>query len=505
MCGIFITNDPGVTDKSFNLIESTLRFRGPDCSSELVSVGDWKAYHSRLSIIDVDAGVNQPIVDSMGGVLVFNGEILNYRELGLKYFKKQYSSDSILLSDLINSKCLDLDELDGFYAFVYVNGIGELEYCVRDRFGVKPLFYCENGSFISISSEPATLKKLYGLGINENAIAEYRAVRAPIFSGSFFDGVSSVSPGTCLVNGTYFEASHYLNGEYRDVTDLELKAALQKGVSSRMVADVPVGLLLSRGIDSNLISTLGKFDRYYSIGFSGDGDLEYLKSQNIPDLTLMTSSAETYSGLFNEMLELRQEPMSVPNEVLLAQISKEASKDGIKVLLSGEGADEFFGGYDRIFQWAYRAKTFDLGEFLSLYCYQEPAVGSRVYEQFKLLFDEIQLPSVFEMVRWFFVRFHMPVLFRRLDFSLMYSGVEGREPLANMHTFKLASKMSPEVLMGSELGKMPLRRIISETMGETFAYEKKIGFPVDMRTVFGDCDGRSSYEIWFSKNLEVLK
>ena len=504
MCGIFLTNDPLIDDSSLNVIEKTLRFRGPDGSSGLIEHNGWRAYHSRLSIIDLASGVNQPVLDVSGGLMVFNGEILNYKELGWKYFDREYISDTLLLNDLVAFNKLVLDELDGFFAFAYVSAFGELSHCARDKFGVKPIYYYLREEFITISSEPNTLRKLFDLGVNQDAVEEYLSVRAPILSGSYFYGVSVVEPGCCFVNGEYFNPLNYLVGSYEDVSIDDLKAALLKGISTRKVSDARIGLLLSRGVDSNLIKELGVFDRFYSTGFEGDGDLEYLKSQSIENLTLDSCNAAAYRKEFNELLTLRGEPMSVPNEVLLYRVSKIAAKDGVKVLLSGEGADEFFGGYDRIFQWAYNTEKFDFDKFIGLYCYAKPDDDSLFYKRLSEVFNRIELPNVFEMVRWFFVRYHLPVLFRRLDFSLMAAGIEGREPIANIHTFKLAAKMSPDVLMGNKLGKLPLRKLISEYKGCEFAYEEKIGFPVDLKLIFKKSVSDESYGIWFEENLKVL-
>jgi len=98
----------------------------------------------------------------------------------------------------------------------------------------------------------------------------------------------------------------------------------------------------------------------------------------------------------------------------------------------------------------------------------------------------------------------MPVLFRRLDFSLMAAGVEGREPLANMHVFSAAVKARPEQLMYESLGKLPMRKFLSEFMGKEFAFEEKIGFPVDLTKIFKEKE-LGNYDIWFSKNLELLQ
>lgn len=504
MCGIFITNDPSIIQDAQEIIEKTLRFRGPDGSSGLIDHNGWKAYHSRLAIIDVESGVNQPLIHDDGGLLVFNGEILNFVELGEKYFNKVYKSDTLLLGDLARTSKLDLSELDGFFAFVYIDPQGEMKYCARDRFGVKPLFFYKRDDYISLSSEPNTLQKLFNLPVNDRAIEEYHAVRAPILSESFFSGIDEVAPARCLIHGEYFNLLTYLDGKYEEFDLSQLKMAVEKGITTRQVSDTPIGLLLSRGIDSNLLKELGEFDKYYTIGFKGDEDLEYLRGQNIDNLTIVECSPQQYRTEFEHLLALRGEPMSVPNEVLLSIIAKVAASEGIKVLLSGEGADEFFAGYDCIFKWASTSSQFDVDIFLEMYCYITPVKGSELYLSMVSIFDGLTFVSPFETVRWFFIRYHMPILFRRLDFSLMAAGIEGREPIANMHTFKLAAKLSPDALMGNILGKSPLRELISPYKGHEFAFEKKVGFPVDLTAIFDQYGDESSYEIWFKENLRII-
>ncbi|MBE8564354.1 asparagine synthetase B family protein [Vibrio sp. OPT20] len=504
MCGFFITNSKDVTSNDESLIEKLLRFRGPDCSSGLVEHNGWKAYHSRLSIIDVQAGTNQPMIDLNGGMLVFNGEILNYRELGHKYFDIDFKGDTELLSALLSSNNLDISELDGFYSFVYIDKNGNLSHAARDSFGVKPLFFYETEDSISFCSEPIVLKQLFDLGTNKSAIQEYYATRAPIFSGSYFENVKSVDPGTCIITGKYFDCSDHLGGNYGEVRLDEIQEAITKGVDTRMVSEVPVGLLLSKGIDSNLLRSIGDFDKYYTTGFAGDDDLEFLRQERIPGLTVLEVNEEEYKIAFDYLLTLRGEPMSVPNEVLLYLVSKRAAEDGVKVLLSGEGADEFFGGYDRVFRWAATVDNFDLNQFLSYYCYTKPAEDSELFRTFEALFSKVTFDSPFEYVRWFFIRHHMPVLFRRLDFALMAAGIEGREPIANMHTFVKSIRLSPDSLMNENVGKKPLRDLILPFMGEEFAYDKKVGFPVDLTKIFDNENNLSSYELWFSENLKVI-
>lgn len=505
MCGFFISNELGLPSNLEDIVEENLRFRGPDYSSGIISFKGWHLYHSRLAIISIhDNSAVQPFFDNSGGCLVFNGEILNFKELGVKHFGKEYKSDTQVLSLLISNGMLDLDELDGFFAFCYINSRGELTHCARDKFGVKPLYYYKNGSSISVSSEPSVLKELFNLGVNKSALEEYKSLRAPIFSGSFFSGVDVVSPGECYVNGRYFRVEEHLVGNYQDVPLSELEAAIEKGINSRKVSDARVGLLLSRGIDSNLIRGASDFEQYFSIGFPGDEDVAFLESQNIKELSLVKSTPESYKLKFYELLALRKEPLSVPNEVLLSCIGEKASEAGYKVLLSGEGADEFFAGYDRIFTWAADAVEFDLEEFIDLYSYGHIDRNSSVYLKFQEIFSNVQLPNTFEYVRWFFIKYHMPVLFRRLDFSLMSAGIEGREPLANMHLFEVAVKMGPEQLMFNKLGKLPLRQCAEKVYGKEFAFEKKVGFPVNLKSIFNDTSKRDSYSVWFDKNVEIF-
>lgn len=506
MCGYFLTNSTLVDNVSIKRIRNYIDFRGPDYQSGIIDFMGWKLYHARLSIIDPNNdNSNQPFFDEAGGVLLFNGEILNYSELAEKYYDDAFHSDTALLSRLIVDGLLELSELDGFFSFAYLDSSGSLKWLVRDQFGVKPLFYHRDVSgALTISSEPKALAVLFDLPVNDEAIEEYRAARSPIFSGSYFDGVESLAPGSCLINGEYFNLQGELDFEKsQDCDQFELHGILKNAIESRLIADVPVGLCLSMGVDSNLIYNLADFDKLYSIGFEGDPDFEYLRRNGPRELSLIKAEYSQYASDLDFLLRLRGEPLSVPNEVLLYQLAKKAKADGVKVLLSGEGADEFFAGYDRIFKAFSNLEVFNLDLFIDLYCYEKPVKYSSVYKKFESVFLDIELDP-FEKVRWFFIKYHMPVLFRRLDFAMMAAGVEGREPLANRHTFNLAKRLVSKTLIGDKLGKIPLRRLLAELTTETFAYMDKVGFPVDLNKVFPEMSDKTSYEIWFSKNLEIL-
>lgn len=516
MCGIFATNNPIVGTHNLEQINARLKFRGPDSQSDLVQCGAWKLYHSRLSIIAPSEEFAQPYRSETGHIIVFNGEILNFQELLVKYGLQQRGSDTAALMSLLDHKAFDLSEIDGFFAFVRIDRIGNLTHCARDRFGVKPLYLYRDGPYITVSSEASILSDLFNLPYSQEALEEYQVFRAPIFAGSYFKGVETVQPGTCIVTGTFFELIKEFDQPYSTSSEVQdqLEKVLIDAICSRMVSDVPVGLLFSGGIDSNLLFSLCDVEiQRFTGGFEGDYDLEFARDQSSSlgsnGLSLITVTDEEFRQRFIDMVTLRKEPLSVPNEVILSFLAQAWAHQGGKVLISGEAADEFFAGYDRIFKWAAEVKYFDLDRFIDLYCYAPmSAIPERTKSELSKFFTTINFLSPFEMVRYFFIAKHLPVLFRRLDFALMFSGVEGREPFASYSVLKLALQCSPSYLFQGDLGKLPLRLLASKKINPTFAFSHKIGFPVDIGRIFRNIlstDKYYNYELWVRENLRLLR
>ena len=250
MCGFFASNDPLINEDSLEIINNRLAFRGPDGQSGLVNHKDWKLYHSRLSIIAPIEKYSQPFFSEDKDVLVFNGEILNFRELQVKYKTLKSDSDTETLNELLKIKDFDINELEGFFAFLRVDESGKVTHCARDRFGVKPLFIYKRGDYISVSSEASALSDLFNLGYRKFSLEEYKVFRAPVYQGSYFDEVSSIEPGSCLVNGQFFDCLSYFNCDYLNENEIdnELEVTISNSIKSRLVSDVPVGLLYSGGI-----------------------------------------------------------------------------------------------------------------------------------------------------------------------------------------------------------------------------------------------------------------
>jgi asparagine synthase (glutamine-hydrolysing) len=440
-------------------------------------------------------------------LLAFNGEILNYRELAAKYGIVPAESDTDVLSILLERDDFSLDEIDGFFALVFVDNAGRLRHCARDRFGVKPMFVYRRGSYLTISSEASLLSDLASLSFKAEAMEEYEVFRAPIFEESFFEQVGTIAPGSCLVHGRYFESLDYVTGEYEDAPSLdELDTTFTQSVASRLISDVPVGLLFSGGIDSNLIDAYtNRALSLFTGGFESDWDIDAARKLTDGRSHIQVMDAAGYRELLAAMIEQRKEPLSVPNEVVLARLARNWQTLGGKVLLSGEAADEFFGGYDRIYGWASQINEIDIAGFLQRYAYVKPEnINDRIKQQVGDFFSDLGDIPPFEKVRQFFVKLHLPVLFRRLDFALMFGGIEGREPFATFGMYKLALRYGPNNLIASGLGKQPLRELAARHLGREFAYQSKVGFPIDLAKIFGNSPsdgGADNYRIWRDENL----
>ena len=505
MCGLFASNDPRVF-KTPPAFKSKLDFRGPDAQSGLISINGWGLYHARLSIIGLSDAYNQPFQDSEGNVIVYNGEIFNYKQLGQEKFKIKFKSDTEFLSKYLSSGKCNFNELEGFFAFIRIDKYGKLTHAARDKFGVKPLYYYTNlEGNLSFSSEASLLAELYSKNLSQEKINRYKSFRACFSSETLFSDIKSIKPGSCMVTGKYFDPISIIEecSELNYEPDIELlEEIVAASVDSRLVSDVSVGLLYSGGIDSNLIHTYAPKLNKFTSGHSGDYDVE--AAEDLTEVNIEIIESSKYLSLAKDMIATKGEPLGVPNEVALASLAKNWSSQGGKVMLSGEAADEFFGGYDQIYKWALKTDSFDIAEVFNRYAYGN---SKSSFEYFQSLFDGTEHLSPFNRLRAFFIKYHLPVLFRRLDFSLMFAGVEGREPLASEALFRYACSLNPDSLFLDNQGKMPLRLLLQKRSSAKLAFKPKVGFPIDVKKIITGkkaLDRKEIYNSWIKFNLEEV-
>jgi asparagine synthase (glutamine-hydrolysing) len=201
------------------------------------------------------------------------------------------------------------------------------------------------------------------------------------------------------------------------------------------------------------------------------------------------------------MAVIRREPLSVPNEVLLYRLGKEIKKE-TKVVLCGEGADELFFGYDRIFRWASSQTAFDLQQFDQHYSYSKGAdleILEYALEPFtKAYKSPLLITSAFFQIA------HLHGLLRRLDSSTMLASIEAREPFVDYRLIERMFGVGADYKMQGGVVKAPLKRIFAEQLPSAIVTRPKIGFPVPLERIFKAKDSSAGFEAWFNFNLHAL-
>jgi asparagine synthase (glutamine-hydrolysing) len=389
MCGICgklnFEQDAGVEAGLLRGMLDTIRHRGPDDEGVYVTpqVG---LGHRRLSIIDLKSG-HQPLSNEDGTVwIVFNGEIYNFRELRAWLLTKGHvfrtHSDTEVIVHLyeeLGPQCLE--KLRGMFAFAIWDEKTKTLFLARDRVGIKPLYYCRTGKSLVFASE---IKAILADPAVPCEIAPEIIDRFLTFlylpgEETLLKGIQKLSPGWYLLarNGRT-ELRQYWDLHFpkpsrslslRQAED-ELLSLLAEAVKLHMIADVPVGVLLSGGVDSTAVLSLAaeradKEINSYTVGFSDPGVTDERPYAQLAATAFgsrhheMTISASDFLEFLPRYVWHMEEPVCEPPAIAMYYVSKLASQD-VKVLLSGEGGDEAFAGYSnyRNLLWLERLKRF---------------------------------------------------------------------------------------------------------------------------------------------------
>lgn len=374
MCGIagLINFKKSVDFSHIREMTECLSHRGPDDTGYFID--NHLAFgFKRLSVIDVKHG-HQPMQTSDENfTVIFNGEIYNFKDVREKLKSYGYSFQTNCDTEVLlyafshwGSKCVD--EFNGMFAFAIYDKKMKDVYIARDRLGIKPLYYAFVGDTLLFGSEIKSILQHPGFirKANYNAISSYLTFRYPLGEQSVFDGIKKLSPGHLMkVNMSGIEIKKYWEIPFiKNKEDLgekfylnKIRELLTRAVERRMISDVPIGALLSGGLDSSIIvalmSELSQDKvKTYSIGFEEDGYDESCYSKvvakhcGVEHLSLTLSQDDYLEKIKNTVL-IKDSPLSIPHEVALYEICKELKKY-TTVVISGEGADELFGGYGRV-------------------------------------------------------------------------------------------------------------------------------------------------------------
>ena len=370
MCGItgykvFSKSSPDLSSHLGRAVQS-LSLRGPDVQDQ-IEVGSVGLGHTRLSIIDTSSNANQPMLDPTGRyALIFNGEIYNYEELrsNLKAIEWKSTSDTeVLLHLLIKKGKSCLQELNGFFSLAFYDKQADYLLIARDRMGIKPCHYYVNEDFVAFGSEmKALLSYPIPKQLNHEALYWYLRLTYIPNDLSMIHGVKKVLPGQYLEvvqnnlsTGSYFQL-HSPQGSNLSYTDAKTETIklLEKSVQRRMVADVPLGAFLSGGTDSSaVVSIASQFNsnlNTFSIGYK---DHDFFDETNYAELVAnkFKTNHTTYSLTNTDLLEsvtdvidYIDEPFADSSAIPTYILSQKVAQS-MKVALSGDGADELFGGY----------------------------------------------------------------------------------------------------------------------------------------------------------------
>ena len=508
MCGILFSNDPGIERSSFLSALELLNHRGPDATG-YEKLGINRLGHKRLKILDLDDRSNQPFYSRDGRfIIVYNGEIYNYRELARQNAINQTTtSDTEVIVELYSKhgpKFLTL--LNGMFSMVILNTTTSELFIARDRLGVKPLYMHRNGEHISIASEIAPLLKITGESTYDDiGLRQYRKLRTFFNGRTAYKNIQMFPAGHYLLNGKLYRYWNLPEEDSVEPSDDELREIIVDSVNMRLISDVTVGSYLSGGLDSTIIAALAAKPHTWTVGFSDNNEFEWgrLAAEHIHSTHHeVIIHPEEFVSLAQQMIKKRREPLSVPNEVLLYKMTNVLKKENT-VILSGEGADELFFGYDKIFRWAESAKQLDIVEFSRLYSY-----GS--HDDIEIVEDALEpfmhLKKAIKIVSHFFQVAHLHGLLRRLDNATMLCSVEARVPFVDHHPLveRMAGVSFDYRMKGGEV-KSPLKRVFRDLVPGAIITRKKIGFSVPLERIpFPTEQGTTQMDRWLAFNLSEL-
>ena len=352
---------------------SAMLHRGPDGSGHIVR-GPVALGHRRLAIIDLDTGT-QPLCNEDGSVWVtFNGEIYNFRELRASLEARGHvfrtQSDTEVIVHLYEDHGEDcVTYLKGMFAFAVWDERQRRLFMARDRVGIKPLYYARTATSLLFASEIKALMEDPALprALDPRAIDRFLTYYYLPGEDTLFEGIHRLAPGHSLTVADgrvnvrrYWDidfAATPFSGSFDDAVHT-LRGLLDRTVASHLMSDVPVGVLLSGGVDSTGMLRYasdhsGTAVRAFTIGFAGQ---RFADERPYARLAAQRFGAEHHemtlgAAEFGELLPLytwhMEEPVCEPPAMALYAVSRLARQQSVKVLLSGEGGDEAFGGYNK--------------------------------------------------------------------------------------------------------------------------------------------------------------
>ena len=550
MCGICgFTGQVVDRDETIKNMTEVITHRGPDSSGiytdDYISMG-----FRRLSIIDLGTG-SQPIYnEDKTLVLTFNGEIYNYKELReilIKEGHKFYTdTDSeVLVHGFEQWQEGLLDRLRGMFGFAIYNTKDHSVFIARDFFGIKPMHYTTiNGNFIYASEIKSILEYPdFEKRFNTKALDSYLSFQYCVPPETFFEGVYCLLPGHYLwYKDGKVETTRYFDPKFEPDESIteeeavdEIEKVFENSVNAHKIADVEVGCFLSSGVDSSYVSTYFADQKTFTVGFDfGEKYNEISWAENLSKQigvehhTHLISSEEFWDAVPTVQYYMDQ-PLADPSCIALYFVSRLASRY-VKVVLSGEGADELFGGYTcyndpRVFKIYQTIVPYCIRKAICKVCKKLPDIKGRDYlirathpleerfignafmydvdEKKELLRDPsiatrpqdltkkhyIKARKYDDVTKMQYLDINMWMvgdILLKADRMSMANSLELRVPFLDKKVFKVASKLPTRLRCNKHNTKYAMRKAAGRHLPEATAEKEKLGFPVPTRVWLRD-------------------
>ena len=542
MCGIAGFVDKTIKNKKKVIkdMAERIKYRGPDGEGYFID-DEVALAHRRLAIIDLSSGGQPQYNEDNSLVIVFNGEIYNFVELKEELIKaghkfRNKSDTEVIIHGYEEWGTEVTKHLRGMFAFAIWDTKQKTLFIARDGFGIKPLYYAKFGSSFMFASEikafldhPKFKKEL-----NKEILSSYLCFNSTPTEETFFKGVYRVEPGYQILykNGKinkmrFFKLEFDETNEDMDTIVKRIRTAMASSVKYHQISDVEVGSFLSSGIDSSYLVSLARPDKTFTVGYDNPKYDEIKYAKDLADKLGIENKSkkitkEEYMKAFPNIMYHMDEPLADPSALALYFVAEIASKD-VKVVTSGEGADELFGGYlsyrEEIDQSWYMKIPYPIRHIASLVAGLFPEVRgfNFIYRRGRKLEDyNIGLGRVFrdeeamkivnfknqintkDIVSPLYMEYKdssnlvkrqvidyyywlVQDFLHAVDRNTMMFGLEARTPFLDKEVYEVARHLPTYAKINKETTKPALRLAAKESIPTEAYKKKKLGFPVPLR------------------------
>ena len=543
MCG-FVGYINKEKDKKDNIkkMADLIAHRGPDSegyyTDENIALG-----FRRLSIIDLNNG-SQPIYnEDKSKVIIFNGEIYNFEPLRKDLIKKGHTFTTKTDTEVILHGYEEygekiLDKLRGMFAFVIYDKNTKELFAARDFYGIKPLYYAKMGNTFIFGSEIKSflIHPHFKKELNYKMLEYYLTFQYSPGNETFFKNVYKLMPGHYLKykNGK-LEIKKYYEIKFKqdksktyDEWKQGIKERLADSIKAHKISDVEVGSFLSSGVDSSYIAACSDVDKTFTVGFNNEkySEINYAKDLsekiNTQNISKIITKEEYFKNLPN-IIYYMDEPVADPSAIALYFVTQIASEN-VKVSLSGEGADEIFGGYN-IYQepltdaWYYKIPypiRFAIGKVASIFPHKRGINflirrGLKLEDRFignAFIFNNKEVKKILrnkrktkgfqdltkpyydkvagkdDITKMQYIDFNFWLvgdILTKADKMSMANSLEVRVPFLDRPLIDYATSLPIEYKVDKNTTKKIFRDIASEVLEDKVSTKKKLGFPVPIR------------------------